>query len=122
MTKFVTRVNEAGVPVTVGSDSGAGNIAYGWGTHHELEALVEDAGLTPLEALAAAGAAAAAELTHDPDFGSVAEGMAADLVLLSADPLADIRNTRQIDRVMQAGTWLERALPTFPQPAATEDQ
>ena len=116
MAKFIRRMNEAGVTITLGSDSGAGNIAYGWGTHHELEALVEDAGLTPLQALAAGGAAAAAELTDDPDFGSVAEGMAADLVLLSADPLADIRNTRKIDRVMQAGRWLERGLPEFPQP------
>ncbi len=114
VTKFVRRMNEAGVTVTVGSDSGAGNIAYGWGTHHELETLVEDAGLTPLETLAAAGAAAAAELTEEPDFGSIAEGMAADLVLLSADPLADICNTRQVDRVMQAGVWLERGLPEFP--------
>ena len=122
VTKFVRRMNEAGVALTVGSDSGAGNIAYGWGTHHELETLVEDAGLTPLEALAAAGAAAASELTDDPDFGSVAEGMAADLVLLTADPLADIRNTRRIDRVMQAGVWLERGLPEFPQPAAGDNQ
>ena len=114
VTKFVRRMNEAGVPITVGSDSGAGNIAYGWGTHHELEALVEDAGLTPLEALAAAGATAAAELADAPDFGSIAEGNAADLVLLSADPLADIRNTRKIERVMQAGAWLERRLPEFP--------
>lgn len=114
VTEFVRRMNEAGVPITVGSDSGAGNIAYGWGTHHELETLVEDGGLTPLEALAAAGAAAAAELTDGPDFGSISEGMAADLVLLSADPLADIRNTRRIDRVMQAGVWLERGLPEFP--------
>ena len=114
VTKFVRRMNEAGVVITVGSDSGAGNIAYGWGTHHELEALVEDGGLKPLQALSATGAHAAAELTDDPDFGTVAEGNAADLVLLSADPLADIRNTRQIDRVMQAGVWLERGLPTFP--------
>ncbi len=122
MAKFIRRMHEAGVVITLGSDSGAGNIAYGWGTHHELEALVEDAGLTPLEALAAAGAAAAAELTDEPDFGSIAEGMAADLILLSADPLADIRNTRQIDRVMQAGVWLERGLPEFPQPAVSDDQ
>lgn len=122
VTKFVARMNEAGIPITVGSDSGAGNIAYGWGTHHELETLVEDGGLTPLEALAAAGAAAAAELADDPDFGSVAEGNAADLVLLSADPLADIRHTRRIDRVMQAGVWLERGLPEFPQPAVSEGQ
>ena len=115
-TKFVRRMNEAGVTITLGSDSGAGNIAYGWGTHHELEALVDDAGLTPLQALASGGAAAAAELTDSPDFGTVADGMAADLVLLAADPLADIRNTRRIDRVMQAGVWLERGLPEFPQP------
>ena len=117
VTKFVRRMNDAGVTITVGSDSGAGNIAYGWGTHHELEALVEDGGLTPLQALAAAGANAAGVLTDDPDFGTIAEGKAADLILLSADPLADIRNTRQIERVMQAGVWLERGLPDFPAPA-----
>ena len=117
VSKFVRRMNEAGVVITLGSDSGAGNIAYGWGTHHELEALVDDGGLTPLQALAAAGAAAAAELTDDPDFGTIVGGNAADLVLLTADPLADIRNTRRIDRVMQAGLWLERGLPEFPQPA-----
>ena len=117
VTKFVRRMNDAGVTITVGSDSGAGNIAYGWGTHHELEALVEDGGLTPLQALAAAGAAAAGVLSVDPDFGTIAEGKAADLILLSADPLADIRNARQIERVMQAGVWLERGLPEFPQPA-----
>ena len=117
VTKFVRRMNDAGVTITVGSDSGAGNIAYGWGTHHELEALVEDGGLTPLQALAAAGANAAGVLTDDPDFGSIAAGKAADLILLSADPSADIRNTRQIERVMQAGVWLERGLPDFPAPA-----
>ena len=117
MAKFIRRMHEAGVVITLGSDSGAGNIAYGWGTHHELEALVEDGGLTPVQALASGGATAAAELTDAPDFGTVAEGMAADLVLLTADPLADIRNTRRIDRVMQAGVWLERGLPEFPQPA-----
>ena len=117
VTKFVRRLIEAGVTITVGSDSGAGNIAYGWGTHHELEALVEDGGLTPLQALAAAGANAAGVLTDDPDFGSIAAGQAADLILLSADPLADIRSTRQIERVMQAGAWLERGLPEFPAPA-----
>ena len=114
--RFVRRMNEAGVTITLGSDSGAGNIVYGWGTHHELETLVDDAGLTPLQALASGGAAAAAELTDSPDFGTIADGMAADLVLLAADPLADIRNTRRIDRVMQAGVWLERGLPEFPQP------
>ena len=117
VTKFVRRMNDAGVTITVGSDSGAGNIAYGWGTHHELEALVEDGGLTPLQVLAAAGANAAGVLTDDPDFGSIAAGKAADLILLSADPSADIRNTRQIERVMQAGVWLERGLPDFPAPA-----
>ncbi len=86
VTKFVRRLIEAGVTITVGSDSGAGNIAYGWGTHHELEALVEDGGLTPLQALAAAGANAAGVLTDDPDFGSIAESKAADLILFQPIP------------------------------------
>ena len=81
----------------------------GWGTHHELELYVE-AGLTPMQALVAATATGAGAMppVGAADFGTLEAGKIADLVVLDADPLTDIRNTLQIDRVMQAGEWVER--------------
>lgn len=106
MQRFVGQMQEAGVTIAVGSDSGAGNVPFGWGTHHELALLVE-AGLTALEAIRAATANGAWVLEgDDATFGTIAPDQAADLVLLSRDPSADIGNSRSIERVMQAGRWL----------------
>ena len=108
---FVKQMQQAGVRIGAGSDSGAGNVATGWGTHREMELLVA-AGLSPMEAIVAATSAAAqiAERRESGEsgFGRLAAGKAADLLLLDADPLADIKNTRNIERIMQAGKWLER--------------
>ena len=81
----------------------------GWGTHHELELYVE-AGLTPMEAIVAATATSAGVTppVGEAEFGTLEAGKIADLVVLDADPLADIRNTLVIDRVMKAGAWVDR--------------
>ncbi len=106
--RFVKALSEAGVRVGAGSDSGAGVIPTGWGTHHEMQLLV-NAGLSPMQALkAATGDAAELLADGESDYGTVAAGKIADLLVLDADPLDDISNTRKIDRVMQAGKWLER--------------
>ena len=98
-----------GINVALGTDSGTANVPMGWGTHHELELYVE-AGLTPMETLVAATATGAGRMppVGEADFGTLTAGMSADLVVLNADPLADIRNTLQIDRVMLRGEWVER--------------
>ena len=103
---FVLRMQSAGIPIAAGSDSGAGNVAVGWGTHHEIELLVA-AGLTPMEALTAATGSAAARLEGgNSQRGVLKAGYVADLLVLGADPLDDIRNTRKIERIMQAGKWV----------------
>ena len=71
--------------------------------HRELELLVSRAGLTPLQAIAAATRNAAWAASADQTTGTIAVGMDADLVLLSGDPTADIRNTRAIRSVIQSG-------------------
>ncbi|MDE3127498.1 MAG: amidohydrolase family protein [Gemmatimonadota bacterium] len=71
--------------------------------HDELEVLVRGAGLTPLQAITAGTANAAWAIGVDSLRGTLAVGKAADLVLLGADPAADIRNTRAIRLVMQDG-------------------
>ncbi len=106
--RFVNKLVAHGIPIGVGSDSGAGVIATGWGTHHEMQLFVK-AGLTPMQTLrAATGEAAAMLVEGGPGFGTIEPNKAADLLLLDADPLADIANTRKINRVMQAGKWLDR--------------
>jgi len=106
MQRFIRQVNDAGVVVAVGSDSGAGNVAFGWGPHHEMELLVE-AGLTPLEAITAGTRNGAWVLEgDDAQFGTIEAGKMADLIILTADPTSDISNSRTIESVMQSGRWL----------------
>ena len=106
MQRFVTQMQDGGVTVALGSDSGTSLLPFGWGTHHELEALVE-AGLTPIQAIRAGTGNGARVLDgDDADFGTITPGKAADLILLRADPTADITHSRSIERVMQAGQWL----------------
>ncbi len=107
---WVKQVADSGVPVAVGTDSGASsfNVPMGWGTHHELEIYV-GGGLTPMQALVAATRTGAELLSGGvADYGTLQPGKMADLILLDADPLADITNTRAIARVMQGGAWLDR--------------
>ena len=84
----------------------------GWGVHHELELYVE-AGLTPMEAIVAATATSAGRMppVGGADFGTLEAGQVADLVVLNANPLVDIRNTLAIDQVMRLGEWVDRDQP-----------
>ena len=112
---FVKTIHDAGVKVALGNDAGTANVPYGWGIHHEM-ALYVEAGLTPMQALVAATATGAGQMppVGEADFGTLQAGMVADLVVLNADPLLDIQNTLEIDRVMRLGEWVEREglLPT----------
>ena len=74
--------------------------------HDELALLVR-AGLTPLAALQAATREPAAYLGALDSLGTIAPGKAADLVLLDADPLADIRNTRRVHAVVVGGRLVD---------------
>ncbi len=101
------RMADGGVPIAVGSDGGSQMDLPGLMTLRECELLVE-AGLTPLEAITAATYNGALGLGREQEIGSIAAGKAADLVLLSADPVRDIGNLRKVDRVMLNGTWVNR--------------
>lgn len=92
---------QGGAPVVAGSDAGYWFVPHGLGLHWELQELV-DAGMTPLEALAAATSVPAAIWGWD-DAGFVDAGYRADLVLVTADPQVDIANTQAIERVWVAG-------------------
>ena len=118
---FVKTMHDAGVAVALGNDAGTPNVPFGWGMHHEMELYVE-AGLTPMDAIVAATATGAARMppVGEADFGTLEAGNVADLVVLNADPLADIRNTLEIDRVMRLGEWVDRSELPPALPAASE--
>jgi imidazolonepropionase-like amidohydrolase len=101
--KLVGAMHRAGVPILAGTDLSLAYVYPGFSLHDELAFLVE-AGLPPLEALKAATVGPARFLGLEG--GTVEPGKIADLVLLDADPLADIRNTRRIAGVIVNGRWL----------------
>jgi imidazolonepropionase-like amidohydrolase len=67
-------------------------------------------GIAPFDVIrAATGNGTALLETGDPEYGTIEPGKLADLILLNADPSADITNTRKIERVMQSGNWIDRS-------------
>lgn len=103
--QLVALLHKAGVGVLAGTDE---YFLPGFGLHEELALLVQ-AGLTPIEALRTATLNPAEFLGRENDFGSVAVGKRADLVLLEQNPLIDIRNTASIWGVIRAGKYFDRA-------------
>jgi imidazolonepropionase-like amidohydrolase len=100
--------HRAGVHLLAGSDAGDPNVVPGFALHDELQLLVE-AGVPPLEAIRAATLEPARALGVEQTVGSIERTKAADVVLLGADPLADIRNTRRIVAVVVNGRLLTAA-------------
>lgn len=99
---FTKRLYDAGVPLTVGTDMLNPWVPPGASFHRELELLVA-AGIPPLEVLRMATRGGARSLGIESDVGSIAVGKIADLVVLGANPVADITNTRRISWVLQQG-------------------
>jgi len=99
--------HRAGVQVMLGTDSGDSYVFPGFAVHDELQELVT-AGLTPAEALRTSTVNGAEFLGRTARAGAIEPGKLADLVLLDANPLADIRNTRKISAVVLNGRYLDR--------------
>jgi len=96
------KVSDAGVPIVMGTDTGPPGRFQGYFEHLELEHMVQ-AGLTPMQALVAATGTAARHTGASDRIGTLQPGKWADLLVLDANPLDDIRNTRKIDSVWIAG-------------------
>jgi imidazolonepropionase-like amidohydrolase len=105
--KLVGALHRAGVRLLAGTDTPNPYVLPGFSLHDELELLVE-AGLTPLVALQTATLNPALFLNRDKELGAVQVGKRADLVLLDADPLRRISNTRKIAAVIVGGKLLDR--------------
>ncbi len=98
---------EAGARLVLGTDAGISNrYSFGWADHHEIARYVQF-GLTPAKAIIASTQRPAA-MIGIADMGTLAIGMSADFVVLGANPLEDIRNTRRIENVYLRGVALDR--------------
>jgi imidazolonepropionase-like amidohydrolase len=103
----VPRMIEAGARLVLGTDAGIdARHAFGWADHHEMARWVE-LGVKPAEAMIAA-TSRPAELLGIGDMGTLAVGKSADFVVLTANPLENIRNTRAIASVYLRGAMLDR--------------
>jgi tetratricopeptide (TPR) repeat protein len=109
LKKLTRALSEAGVPLLTGTDSPAGLIP-GTSVDEDLDQLV-GAGLTPFQALSAA-TRTPGQFIHRyapgaEEFGTITPGKSADLVMLGANPLVDVRNARKPLGVMVRGRWFE---------------
>lgn len=104
--QLIRALHDAGAMILAGADSPQILSIPGDAIHHELLTYVKS-GLTPAEALATATTNVAAYL-GETNRGCLQPGCVADLVLLTANPLQDIGNTRSIAGVMRAGEWFDR--------------
>ncbi len=120
LQSFLKQLAQAGGKIVAGTDSTVYEM-HGINIHREMELLV-DAGLTPMQALLGATRYAAEKVRKWNEVGSVESGKYADLLILDANPMEDIRNTRKIHMVIQNGVILDTELnPNFvnqlPRPA-----
>jgi len=105
---FLTgRMNSRGIPIGAGTDTPILLAIPGYSLHSELEFLVR-AGLSPLEALGSATVRPAEYFALQDEIGTIDPGKKADLVLLDANPLQDIANTKKISGVVTKGVYYDR--------------
>ena len=104
----LARHHEAGMMIGMGTDSGGVTIPFsvGWPAHTEMRDMVT-CGLSPMEAIMSA-TRVNAEILELDDLGLVAEGKSASFVVLDANPLNDINNTRRISQVYVRGAKVDR--------------
>jgi hypothetical protein len=103
--KLIKGLHDGGAGLLLGSDAPQWFNVPGFALHHELRMLVAS-GLTPYQALSTGTRNVAQFLGQEKDFGTVAPGKRADLILLEANPLADVGNVQKRAGVMLNGRWL----------------
>ena len=107
--EIVGLMHRAGVRLLAGTDAPNPYVYPGFGLHEELELFVQ-AGLTPLDALRTATINPAKFLGNEKEIGTIEKGKLADLVLLDANPLENISNTRRINAVVVNGRYLPQEM------------
>lgn len=114
LVRFVARAHQGGVKVVAGTDF-ANPFVGPAALHEELRLLVEEAGMSPMEALVAATRRGSEILYREAEFGTIEKRKLADIVVLDGDPLSDIRNTKRICAVYKGGKEVvPRLCPPWP--------
>ncbi len=108
MKANLKRMQDAGAIVAAGTDAGNIGTLHGPALHREFE-LMSEAGLTPMQILVDGTQNAAKVFAARPDVGTVQPGKYADLVVLNADPLGDIKNAWKIDSVIKGGRMYQES-------------
>jgi imidazolonepropionase-like amidohydrolase len=106
LQQSLAKLNTAGARIVLGADTGLEDHPFGFAEQLELQAMVE-AGMTPAQAIVAA-TSRAAEFLQLRDTGVLSAGKRADFIVLDANPLADITNTRRISRIVIGNTEVDR--------------
>lgn len=104
---MIRKLDEAEVPIMAGTDTPIFFLTPGYSLHEELRLLV-NAGLSPIRAIEAATLAPARYFGIENELGTIEPGKYADLVLLDANPIVDINNTRSINSVVKSGKLMSR--------------
>jgi imidazolonepropionase-like amidohydrolase len=107
LQRSLAKLNRAGARLVLGADTGLEDHLFGLAEQLELQAMVE-AGMSPAQGIVAA-TSRSAEYLHLNDTGTLAAGKRADFLVLDANPLDDITNTRRISRVFLGGEEIDRA-------------
>ncbi|MBI3940521.1 MAG: amidohydrolase family protein [Acidobacteria bacterium] len=114
--RFIGQYVRAGGKVLVGDDTSSWAVP-GAGVHHELQILVEDVGLTPMQAIQAATRNSAEAFRVLDRVGTLEAGKFADLLIVAADPLENVRNLQKIEWVVKDGKVADRTFhPWFKNP------
>jgi imidazolonepropionase-like amidohydrolase len=92
----------AGIPIATGTDAGNPLTLHGPAIYAEMESM-QKAGMTPMQVLVSSTAVAARAMRRETEFGTVEKGKDADLVIVSADPSADVANVRKLRYVVRGG-------------------
>lgn len=103
--KLLRALKDAGVGILLGTDSWISYVIHGFSVHDELQLLIEDASFTPYEALVAGTADAARSVGAEAEWGTIAVGLDADLILLYDNPLEDVAALDYRLGVMVDGDW-----------------
>ena len=102
MAENLLRVHRAGIPIAMGTDAGNPLTLHGPAVYAEMEAM-QRAGMSPMDVIVSATRNGARAMGREAEFGTVAPGKLADLVLVAADPTRDIANLRRVSWVIRGG-------------------
>lgn len=116
MAANLRKVRDAGIPVAMGTDAGNVGTVHGPSVFREM-ALMAEAGLTPLQVLRSATVNGARAMRMEDEIGRIVPGRLADLVILDADPLADVANLARVHEVVKDGKFFSPEVLVRPIPA-----